>query len=132
MSACHIKSQHKERSQRKKLTSSQETSDNCFLQTEVEVFFKTAALSNATTLQWPSTNPKYWEAQIGLIGLLDLIQLKQTKKEQTKRTQIRMGRKGEVNQRGDQRAGKYDQSMFYVTVKELTMIVVVNLLLKFI
>lgn len=82
MSACHIKSQHKERSQGKKLTSNQETSDNCFLLTEVGVFFKIAALSNATTLQWPSTNPKYWEAQIGLIGLLDLIELKQAKNKQ--------------------------------------------------
>lgn len=43
-----------------------------------------------------------------------------------------MGRKGEVNQRRAGRTGKYDQSMFYGTVKELTTIMVVNLLIKFI
>lgn len=43
-----------------------------------------------------------------------------------------MGRKGEVNQRRAGRTGKYDQSMFYGTVKELTTIMVVNLFLKFI
>lgn len=47
-----------------------------------------------------------------------------------------MGRKGGVNQRRTGKADKYDQSMFYGTVKELRTttkrIMVVNLLLKYI
>lgn len=53
----------------------------CYLLTQVEVFYEIVALSNATALQWPFTNPKYWATQIGLIGLLDLIELKQAKKQ---------------------------------------------------